>query len=259
MIQINGTHLRATGAGAPLVLIHGVGLDLETWEPLVPLLQPRRRLIRYDMRGHGLSAKPPGPYRLDDFVAELDGLVTALELDRFDLAGFSMGGMVAEAYTARFPERIRRLALLHTVHDRSPAERAAVVARLAQTEAGDLDGAIEAAIARWINVAFRKAHPEAVAAIERRMRGNDRDAYLASYRVFATADAELLPRLNRIACPTLVLTGEHDSGATPAMAKALAATLSTATLAILPGLRHLSLIEAPEQVGAALERFLTAP
>jgi pimeloyl-ACP methyl ester carboxylesterase len=254
-MEIEGTHVRATGAGAPLVLIHGVGLDLEIWEPLVPRLQPGRRLIRYDMRGHGLSAKPPGPYRLDDFVAQLDRLAAALGLDRFDLAGFSMGGMVAEAFTARFPERVRRLALLHTVHDRTPTERAAVAARLAQAEAGDLDGSIEAAIARWLNAGFRKSHPEAVPAIEHRMRSNQRAAYLASYRVFATADAEVLPLLDRIRCPTLVLTGEHDTGSTPAMAKLLTAALPDATVAILPGLRHLSLVEAPEQVAPVLDRF----
>lgn len=255
-MEIDGTHLRANGAGAPLVLIHGVGLDLEIWEPLVPLLQNGRRLIRYDMRGHGLSAKPPGPYRLDDFVDQLEHLATALELDRFDLAGFSMGGMVAEAFAARLPERVRRLALLHTVHDRSAAERAAVAARLAQVEAGDLEGSIEAALDRWLNATFRKSHPEAVAAIERRMRSNDRAAFLASYRVFTTADAEVLPLLERIRCPTLVLTGEYDAGSTPAMSKALVACLPAATLAILPGLRHLALVEAPEQVAAPLDRFL---
>ncbi|HKF73926.1 MAG TPA: alpha/beta fold hydrolase [Stellaceae bacterium] len=253
--DIGGTHVRATGAGAPLLLIHGVGLDLEIWEPLVPLLQRRRRLIRYDMRGHGASAKPPGPYRLDNFVDQLDRLAAALELDRFDLAGFSMGGLVAEAFAARFPERVRRLALLHTVHDRNAAERTAVAQRLAQVEAGDLEGSIESAIARWLNTDFRKSHPEAVAAIERRMRSNDRAAYLASYRVFATADAEVLGVLDHVRCPTLVLTGEHDTGSTPAMAKALAARLRAATLAILPGLRHLALLEEPEQVAVPLDRF----
>ncbi|MGH7124934.1 MAG: alpha/beta fold hydrolase, partial [Stellaceae bacterium] len=252
---IDGTHLRATGAGVPLVLIHGVGLDLEIWELLVPLLQRRRRLIRYDMQGHGASAKPTGPYRLDDFVEQLARLATALELDRFDLAGFSMGGMVAEAFTARFPERVRRLALLHTVHDRSATERAAVAARLAQVEADDLEGSIEAALARWLNATFRTSHPEAVAVIEQRMRGNDRAAYLASYGVFATADPDLLPLLGRIRCPTLVLTGEYDTGSTPAMAQALAARLADARCAILPGLRHLSLIEAPDVVAPVLDRF----
>ncbi len=254
-MAIEGTHLRTSGTGAPLVLIHGVGLDLEIWEPLVPTLQPGRRLIRYDMQGHGESAKPPGPYRLADFVGQLDRLATALALDRFDLAGFSMGGMVAEAFAARFPERVRRLALLHTVHDRSARERAAVAARLAQVEAGDLEGSIEAALARWLNANFRKTHPEAVSAIERRMRSNDQAAYLASYRVFATADAEVRPLLDRIRCQTLVLTGEYDTGSTPTMAKLLTASISEATIAILPALRHLSLIEAPEAVAPVLDRF----
>ena len=257
MSLVDGTHLRATGAGAPLVLIHGVGIDLEIWEPLVPRLQPGRRLIRYDMRGHGLSAKPPGPYRLDDFVDQLDRLATALGLDRFDLAGFSMGGLVAEAFTARFPARVRRLGLLHTVHDRSAAERAAIAGRLAQVEAGDLDNSLAAALERWLTPAFRAAHPEAAAVIEQRMRTNDPAAYLASYRVFATADAEVLAVIERIRCPTLVLTAEHDTGSTPAMARALAARLPGATLTILPGLRHLSLLEAPEQVAGALDRFFT--
>ena len=258
MSLVDGTHLRATGAGEPLVLIHGVGIDLEIWEPLVPRLQAGRRLIRYDMRGHGLSAKPPGPYRLDDFVDQLDRLASALALDRFDLAGFSMGGLVAEAFAARFPERVRRLALLHTVHDRSAIERAAIAGRLAQVEAGDLDSSLAAALERWLTPAFRAAHPDAVAAIERRMRANDRAAYLASYRFFAAGDAEVLAVVDRIRCPTLVLTGEHDAGSTPAMSRALAARLPTATLTILPGLRHLSLLEAPEDVAHHLDRFFAA-
>jgi len=61
--------------------------------------------------------------------------------------------------------------------------------------------------------------------------------------------------IDRIRCRTLVLTGEHDTGSTPAMAKALAASLPAATLAILPGLRHLALLEAPEQVAVSLDRF----
>ncbi|HXP72816.1 MAG TPA: alpha/beta fold hydrolase [Stellaceae bacterium] len=253
---VEGTHVRATGAGVPLVLVHGVGIDLEIWEPLVPMLQPGRRLIRYDMQGHGKSTKPPGPYLLDDFVAQLDRLARALGLDRFDLAGFSMGGMVAEAFAARFPETVRRLALLNTVHDRNATERAAIAGRLAQVEAGDLGRSLAAALERWLTPAFRDAHPDAVAAIERRMRANDRAAYLASYRVFATGDIEVLAVIDRIRCPTLVLTAEHDVGSTPAMARSLATRLPDARVAILPRLRHLALFEAPAEVAGALVPFL---
>jgi len=120
------THFRISGQGQPLVLVHGVGLDLSIWGEMASLLEPGYRVIRYDMLGHGRSLKPPGPYRLDDFVRQLAALADHLGLDRFDLAGFSMGGMVALAFAARYPQRLRRLALLHVVYDRSPAQRAAV-------------------------------------------------------------------------------------------------------------------------------------
>jgi len=254
--EAGGTHYRATGEGAPLVLVHGVGLDLEIWEPMVPLLQQGRRILRYDMLGHGGSAKPPGPYRLADFALQLARLSDALGLERFDLAGFSLGGLVAEAFAARFGDRLRRLALLNVVHDRSPAERAAVEARLARVEAGELEVSIAAALERWFTPGFAAARPEVVAAIGRRMRGNDPAAYLASYRVFATADPELPPLVASIRCPTLVLTAENDVGSTPAMSRALAARLPEARLAILPHLRHLALVEAPAKVAAHLSDFL---
>ena len=255
MSEAGGTYYRATGEGAPLVLVHGVGLDLEIWEPMVPLLQQGRRIIRYDMQGHGGSAKPPGPYRLEDFAAQLARLADALGIERFDLAGFSLGALVSETFAARYGERVRRLALLNVIHDRSPAERAAVATRLAGVEAGKLEASIAAALERWFTPGFAAARPDVVAAIERRLRGNDAAAYLASYRVFATADAELPQLVAAIRCPTLVLTAENDVGSTPAMSRALAATLPGATLAILPRLRHLALVESPEAVAAHLTDF----
>ena len=255
MTQLGSTHVRATGAGTPLVLIHGVGLDLEIWEPLVPRLQQGRRVIRYDMQGHGLSEKPSGPYHLADFVSQFDRLAGALGLDRFDVAGFSLGALVAAAFTAQCPARVTRLAMVSSIYDRNPAQRAAVAQRLAQVEAGEIDSSIAAAIERWLTPGFRASRPDAAIAIQQRLRTNDRAAYLASYRVFATADPEIIAAVERIRCPTLVLTGEEDVGSTPAMARALAARLPDATLAILPGLRHLPMIEAPEKVADALDRF----
>jgi pimeloyl-ACP methyl ester carboxylesterase len=137
-----------SGQGQPLVLIHGVGLDLSIWNEMAPLLEPSYRVIRYDMLGHGRSLKPPGPYRLDDFVRQLAELAGRLGLGRFDLAGFSMGGMVAQAFAAGFPQRLRRLALLNVVFDRSPAQRAAVLERLRLSEANGYAASIEAALAR---------------------------------------------------------------------------------------------------------------
>ena len=251
----DGTHYRVSGHGPPLVLIHGVGLDLEMWERLRPALEPTHRVIRYDMLGHGQSAKPPGPYGLEDFVWQLDRLTDSLGISRFDLVGFSMGGLVAQAFTIRFPERIHRLALLHTVHDRSPAERAAIATRVRLVEAGGLVESVASAIERWFTRDFRQKRPDVVARIERRMLTNDLEPYLACYRVFAAADAETASSVASIRCPSLVLTGADDVGSTAKMASALAARIANAKLVILPGLRHMAPVEAATEVGSVLSDF----
>src|SRR5262249_42309087 len=77
---ISGTHYRRSGAGRTIILIHGVGADLEMWEPVAALLARDHDVVRYDLWGHGGSAKPPGPYDLDDFVEQLRCLVDGLGL-----------------------------------------------------------------------------------------------------------------------------------------------------------------------------------
>ena len=139
----DGTHYRRSGSGAPIILIHGVGADLEMWEPVAERLAPLHDVVRYDMLGHGASAKPPGPYRLDDFVDQLRRLVDGLGFERFVLAGFSMGGLVAQGFALAAPARVERLVLLNTVFDRSAQERAAVEARVREV----LNGVHEAVIA----------------------------------------------------------------------------------------------------------------
>ena len=81
---------------------------------------------------------------------------------------------------------------------------------------------------------------------------NDPALYPRIYRVLAEGDAALVHGLERIACPTLVMTGEDDPGNTPAMARAMAGLIPGARLVILPGLRHMALAEEPAAVNAPL-------
>ncbi|MGH6930250.1 MAG: alpha/beta fold hydrolase, partial [Dongiaceae bacterium] len=161
---LDGTHWRVSGAGAPVILIHGVGADLEMWEPVAARLAPTHRVIRYDMLGHGGSAKPPGPYRLDDFVQQLERLADGLGSERFALAGFSMGGLVAQGFALAQAGRADRLVLLNTVFDRSPEERAAIAARVRAIANGGYAASIAPALERWFTPAFRVRHPDVVAA-----------------------------------------------------------------------------------------------
>jgi alpha-beta hydrolase superfamily lysophospholipase len=119
------------GHGPPVVLIHGVGLNASIWEAQVAALAEHRQVVAYDMLGHGMSTDPPGVRKLGDFVDQLAVLLDALSMDRAALVGFSMGGLVARAFAAAYPERVspslpgwgrpRRLARPASLEPRSSA------------------------------------------------------------------------------------------------------------------------------------------
>jgi pimeloyl-ACP methyl ester carboxylesterase len=244
----DGTHYRRSGAGTPIILVHGVGADLEMWEPVAERLAPRHDVVRYDMLGHGDSAKPPAPYRLDDFVGQLRRLADELDLRKLVLAGFSMGGLVAQGFALSAPDRVERLILLNTVFDRSPQERAAVEGRVREVVNGGHAAGIAAALERWFTPAFRAARPEVIAGIGRRMETNDLRAYAAAYGLFAGADRELARRIAGITVPTTVVTGAEDQRSTAAMALAMAERLPHGRCHIIAGQRHMTPLEVPDLV-----------
>jgi len=250
--MIDGTHYRRSGSGTPIVLIHGVGADLEMWQPVAERLTPFHDVLRYDMLGHGASAKPPGPYRLDDFVEQLRRVADGLDVRKFVLVGFSMGGLVAQAFTLAAPARVERLVLLNTVFDRSPQERAAVEARVREVLSGGHEAGIAAAIERWFTPAFRAARPEVIGAVRRRLETNDLPAYAAAYGLFGTADRELAGRIGDIAVSTVVVTGAEDERSTAAMARAMAERLPRGRCHIIPGQRHMTPLEVPDLVAALI-------
>lgn len=243
-------------SAAPLVLIHGVGLDHTMWLPTMANLA-HRRTVAYDMIGHGSARKPKGPYSLALFVDQLSAIVDALSCD-IDLVGFSMGALVAQGYALSSAGRVRRMVLLNAVYDRNSDERRAILDRVAEARAGRFEASVEPALQRWFTPAFVATRPEAVAVVRRRLLDNDVRAYADAYEVFATADADLSRRTAEITTPTLVATGGDDQRSTPAMAESLAAALPCATSTILPGLRHLTPIEAPDVVAKLIDDFTPA-
>ena len=213
------THYRISGYGKPVVLIHGVGLDLNMWEVQATALANRFQVIRYDMLGHGSSATPAPVTRLGDFVDQLAELVDALELGRVILVGFSMGGLIAQRFASLYPGKLGRLVLMNTVFRRSPEQRRAVQERVQQVAADGPAATADLAIQRWFSTGFRQRNAEEVETIRQRLITNDPQGYLAAYRIFGDAGDEAPEQLRAIRCPTLVLTGEHDVGSTPEMAQ----------------------------------------
>jgi len=257
MIRANDIGIRymLEGEGAPLVLIHGVGNQLEAWDGVAARLRDRFRLLRYDLRGHGESEKVPGPYHIDDFAEDLRALIESLDFGGCHVAGFSLGGLVAQAFAMTHPNQLRKLALISTVAGRTPQEKARVVERLDMVASGIPGDYFHKSLERWFTDDFRRANPDLIETLAMRNRANDPACYAAAYRVLALTD--FAERLHEIAAETLVMTGEHDIGSNPRMARLMAERIPRAVLQILPGLRHSILVEAPDTVSQILRTFFS--
>lgn len=238
----------------PLVFIHGVGSYLEAFDRVIPPLLPDFRILRYDQRGHGRSEKIRGRYQIEDLADDLRRLLDHVGFERFDLVGFSLGGLVAQYAALAWPERVRRLVLLSTVAGRNADEKARVATRLAALVAGVAGGHYDSSVGRWFTEAFQAANPGLMAELRARNAANDPECYAAAYRVLAETDFG--DRLHEIAAPTLIVTGSEDQGSNPRMARLMAERIPAARLEILPGLRHSLPNEVPDVLARLIGDFL---
>jgi pimeloyl-ACP methyl ester carboxylesterase len=163
-----------------------------------------------------------------------------------DQAGASAALFVSEL-ALDHPDLVASLTLVSGVANRSPDERAAVAGRLRAARA-DLDATFHAAVERWFSPPWRAAEPELAESVVATLRANRPESYLACYAVFATADAEIWPRLPGLHPPMHAITGSDDPGSTPAMAVALAARVPRGRSTVVPGARHLLPLERPTEV-----------
>jgi len=240
----------------PVVLIHGLGLCRALWQPHLPAFAARFRVIAYDLYGHGASAPLPGEARLGRYAAQIAGLLDHLGIDRAGVVGFSIGGMINRRFAIDHPGRSWALAILNSPHDRGAAAQAEVEARAARVRDEGMMATMEAALERWFTPGFRAANPASLTQIRDWRAAADPASYAAAAWVLAHGVRELIRPDPAIEGPALVLTAEHDTGSTPGMARAIAAEIAGAETLIVPGLKHLGLVEAPEAFTAPVIRFL---
>lgn len=239
---------RDSGNGEPLVLIHGVGMQSAAWEPQIAALSGTWRVIALDMPGHGGSDRLPEGSELPDFVTWCHAVVQELDLGPVNLAGHSMGALIAGGFAASFPDLVRRVALLNGVYRRDVASRRAVQARAREIRAGQID--LDTPLARWFG--DTPAEIAAKAQVAAWLSKVDLSGYATAYTAFANGDATYGDQLPRIACPFLAMTGDGDPNSTPAMSAAMAGLAPRGTAVIIKGHRHMISLTAACEVNAHL-------
>jgi len=240
------------GSGTPLVLTHGLGDDLHFWDDTAATLAEHHTLLRWDVRGFGLSDKPPGPYSPTLLAADLAALLDALHFPSVHLGGLSMGGVIAQRFALDHPQRVRSLLLVSTSSEVGP-RGAANWQRLADSieRHGFGDGARDAT--RSFSPSFAARHPERVTAAGEQTARNDPRAYAAAAR--AMSDYHWTADLARVRVPVLILQGLADQLTPPGGSVKMHRVFPASRLLMIPDTGHSVPIEQPALFSSALLAF----
>jgi 3-oxoadipate enol-lactonase len=242
--------------GAPaVVLVHPLGVTHRLWDATAAALRDSYRVVRYDVRGHGASTTPPGPYSLAEMAEDARELLDALGLDAVHVVGMSMGGCIAMALALAHPARVRSLVLCDTTASYGSGVTPMWEDRIHVAEtAGMTPELVERTMAIWFSPAYRARRKEVVDGVAAMLAATDPRGYVASIRAIGWADQR--DRLSGIRVPTLVVVGEKDPGTPVAMSREIVERVAGARLAVLPEAMHCSPVEAADAFHRALRRFL---
>jgi len=247
------------GRGEPLVLIRGLGSDLQAWALQVPALAKHFRVITFDNRGAGRTSAPDKPYSIDGMAEDVAFLLTALKVEKASILGYSMGGMVAQEFALKHPDRVEKLILLATT--------------------AKPDGYTKAIVESFINIRrsnmSREQQVRAQAPFvytadlfndspryERAIRATVDNPYAQQDHAFirqaqAVLNFDASGRVSGIKAPTLIVTNPEDILIPPRNGEALAKLIGGAKLVSLDG-AHAGVTEYPNEHNAAFLEFLGA-
>lgn len=260
--KINGINIyyESHGDGFPLVLAYGIGGNTTEWEPQIPALSQRYRLIVWDPRGHAQTESPAGAdqYTQEIFAEDLHGLLDHLGIQQAYVGGLSMGAGIATRFTILHPQRVAALLIFDSFSAsglETPPENRRMreeIIRLTETEG--MESVADYSIKNNPNIAqtaaLGKEHEER---IRQMYRALNPVGYAHSTRMIlnATFDASLL---EGIKAPTLVLAGAED-GALPAC-RFIHEKIAGSSLVVIPGAGHLSNLDQPAAFNEAVLGFL---
>jgi 2-succinyl-6-hydroxy-2,4-cyclohexadiene-1-carboxylate synthase len=243
-VSSNGLHYRVDGDGPPVVLIHAFQSDLREWDAIASELARTRRVVRYDVRGHGRSQMVSPP---PSTISDLLGLLDDLQITRATIAGLSMGSTVALDFALTHPQRVERLVLISPGPPGIPA--APMPEWMGGVATAAKGGDAEAAAKLWWESPLfdRVRKDETSAAAARAIVLENAGIWKIKERPPA-----LMPptgtRIGELAMPVLVVAGEQDELGSAAIAKTIAPQLRNGRLVLVPGAGHMLSFERPGEI-----------
>lgn len=255
-VAVRGTEIAydRAGRGPTLTLLHGIGANATAWRTQLDALSDAFDVIAWDAPGYGRSDDPPGDWPMAEYADYLGGFLDALGVEQTHLLGQSWGGVLAQAFYGKYPERVRSLILSDTFlgggitredNDAQLQARLRVVATMTPAEFGHT---------RAPQVLAPGPPPELLSEVETMLAQIHPIGYRSA--AIAISRADLRDVLPRIAVPTLVLRGEFDRVIPPDVGTRLVGEIRGAQVVTFAGAGHLSNMEQPDRYSATVRDFL---
>lgn len=256
--NINGINISYTdqGQGDPLIFIHAFPLSSTMWKPQIKEFSKNYRVTAFDLRGHGDSDAPLWNFTLDDFAADLHGLLRHLGIAQATFVGLSMGGYTLFAFLRKYPELVTKLVLADTRAQADTDEGKAGRFTMAQVAYREGPPAIaDMMMPKLLSPASLENRKDLVEQVRSSILKNQASGIIVDLMAMAQRP-DSTPLLSTISCPTLVIVGEDDVATPPAEAQYMADRISGSHLVTIPQAGHLTNLEQPEKFNGALKSFL---
>ena len=241
------------GTGTPLMLLHCLGVDHRFWVFARPLAQ-NFTLYRYDLPGHGLSPVPHGAYSIAGLADQLAAIMKKHAITRGHIGGISLGGLIAQDFAARYPERVDRLVLIDTTPRYTDEMRRMWAKRAGTARSKGVAVMVDALLGIWFSKQAIAQNDPGVSYVRETLAHCNGEAYAVACEALAAAD--LRAALGSIRAKTLVVCGDDDIPSFLDAARQLAGSIPDARLAWISGTRHASVLEKPADAVALLRSVL---
>jgi 3-oxoadipate enol-lactonase len=238
-------------ARSAIVFANSLGTDFRIWDGVVVRLGANLRILRHDLRGHGLSDAPPAPYSIQDHIGDLAALMDARGIRDALVVGLSVGGLIAQGLAAQRPDLARALILGDTAHRIGNAET--WNARIEAIRKGGIASIADAILERWFSKGFRDGSPVELAGYRNMLIRTPAEGYAGTCS--ALRDADLTESTRKLLQPTLCLVGAEDGATPPDLVKSMSALIKGASFEIVAEAGHLPCIERPDLVATRIMAF----
>ncbi|HET9917168.1 MAG TPA: 3-oxoadipate enol-lactonase [Candidatus Binatia bacterium] len=247
-------HYRTDGAaGKPALLFaNSLGSDLRIWDDVASRLAGHCHVIRYDLRGHGLSEAPAPPYSAADLAGDAVAILDRLNIHQAIVCGVSVGGMIAQAVALNFPKRVRGLVLCDAGAKIATSE--AWQQRIDKVRADGVDSLVQMTMERWFSAGFREKCAAEVRGYSLMLRQASADGYIGTCA--ALRDTDFRTAIRQVKQPTLVLCGAEDIATPPELGRELAGLIPGAQFSLIEKAAHLPAVEQPDAVAERMMQFL---